>query len=60
MKTKSQRDDALPSLNAAITALDNAKSDATGTKPARDALDAASALLTAIKVRSLRPAFVVR
>ena len=51
MKSKSQRDDALPSLNAAITALDKARSDATGTKPARDALDAASALLTAIRVR---------
>ena len=50
MGSKSQFDDALPSLNAVITALDKARSDATGPKPAVNAFDAASALLTAIRV----------
>ena len=54
MKSNSQHDDAFPSLNAAITTLDKARSDATGPKPAIDAFDAASALLTAIRVRFLR------
>ena len=53
MEAKSQRYDALHSLNAAITALYQARSDMTSTKSALDAFDAASSLLAAIRVRFL-------
>ena len=60
MKTKFRRpkkpDNALPSLNAAIEALDLAR-DKTSLKPARDAFYSASALLATIRVRSF-PAHV--
>ena len=53
MEAKSQHYNLLHSLNAAIAALDQARSDMSGTTSVLDAFDATSTLLTTIRVRFL-------
>jgi hypothetical protein len=47
---RKRRDDALPSLNAAISALDQLAKDTANMKPAKDAFASASVLLATTRV----------